>query len=69
MLVNLSKVSDVKSFIAVSQSCTNDLVLKSTDGKYTVDAKSILGIFSLDLSKPVEIVGCEADLKKFTAFC
>ena len=24
-------------------------------GRYTIDAKSILGIFSLDLSKPIEL--------------
>ncbi|HCC34968.1 MAG TPA: serine kinase [Ruminococcaceae bacterium] len=49
--VLLGKISDVKEFVkTVSEyGCDVDLI----SGKYIVDAKSIMGIFSLDLSKPI----------------
>lgn len=68
MLINLSRVKDVKTFVEIAQSCTGELTLKSQDGKYAVDAKSILGIFSLDLSNKVVLEGSEDNLNKFTAF-
>ena len=49
-----------------------EILLKS--GKYVVDAKSILGIFSLDLSQPITVEAYSDDcddllerLKKFEA--
>ena len=47
--VLLNSINDVKGFVnaAGSQMCDIDIV----SGRYTVDAKSIMGIFSLDLSK------------------
>ena len=60
----------VKEFVAVTQNCDCEILLKS--GKYVVDAKSILGIFSLDLSQPltVEIYGdnCEDVIAKLAKF-
>lgn len=60
----------VKDFVKVVQDYPYEIDLKSD--KYVVDAKSILGIFSLDLSKPliVEIHSDDCDdlieqLKKF----
>lgn len=51
--VNINSVEKVKSFVnkLISLLCDADLV----SGRYVVDAKSIMGIFSLDLSKPVEL--------------
>lgn len=43
--------ADVKDFVNIVNRYSMDLDLKS--GRYTVDAKSLLGIFSLDLSKPI----------------
>ena len=43
----------VKEFVTLTQACDYEILLKS--GKYVVDAKSILGIFSLDLSKPLTV--------------
>ena len=54
--VDLSHVSDVKQFVQTTLNCTSEILLNS--GRYTVDAKSILGIFSLDLSQPVSLI-CE----------
>ena len=51
--VQLTSINDVKLFVnaACSQMCEIDII----SGRYTVDAKSIMGIFSLDLSKPVTV--------------
>ena len=70
--ISLEMAQRVKEFVNITQNYTCEILLKS--GKYVVDAKSILGIFSLDLSQPiiVEIYAddCEnllSDLKKFEA--
>lgn len=51
--INLNELSKVKEFVAVTQNLVEPVILRS--GEYVVDAKSILGILSLDLSKPVEL--------------
>lgn len=47
--VNLNTIETVKEFVSIVAHFHGDVELKS--GKYVVDAKSIMGIFSLDLSK------------------
>ena len=53
--ISLNSIGKVKSFVnAITQfdfDCDFDLV----SGRYVIDAKSIMGIFSLDLSKPIEL--------------
>ncbi|TCK98393.1 PTS HPr component family protein [Natranaerovirga hydrolytica] len=51
--VSLSSIDKVKSFVnTISKfNCEFDLI----SGRYVIDAKSIMGIFSLDLSKPIEL--------------
>lgn len=52
--IMLPTIADVKLFINVMNNCiSEDVVLKS--GRYVVSAKSLMGIFSLDLDMPVEI--------------
>ncbi len=51
--ISLEKTSEVKEFVAMTQDCAYEIQLKS--GKYVVDAKSILGIYSLDLTQPVTV--------------
>ena len=70
--ISLEMAQKVKEFVSITQDWSYESLLKS--GKYVVDAKSILGIFSLDLSQPltVEIYSDDcADLleklKKFAA--
>ncbi len=51
--ISLNSIDKVKSFV-------NDLAKFDTDfdlvsGRYVIDAKSIMGIFSLDLSKPIDL--------------
>lgn len=51
--VLLSTINDVKEFVNIVSRYDFDVDLVS--GRYAVDAKSIMGIFSLDLSKPIEV--------------
>ena len=51
--VNLNSIDTVKSFINDIAKYENDFDLVS--GRYLVDAKSIMGIFALDLSKPLKL--------------
>lgn len=51
--VKLDSIDSVKSFVnIVSQS---EYEVDITSGRYTVDAKNIMAIFSLDLSKPLTV--------------
>lgn len=52
--VNLNTITKIKKFVNVISKYEYDLDLVS--GRYIVDAKSIMGIFSLDLSQPIEMV-------------
>lgn len=49
----LSSINDVKNFVNIVSRFDYDIDLAS--GRYVVDAKSIMGIFSLDLSKPIAV--------------
>lgn len=51
--VLLSSINDVKNFVNIvtKYDCDIDLI----SGRYVVDAKSIMGIFSLDLTKPIKV--------------
>lgn len=51
--VLLSSINDVKNFVNLVSRFDCDIDLAS--GRYVVDAKSIMGIFSLDLSKPITV--------------
>lgn len=57
----LKSIADVKKFVQTITMFSGDFELIS--GKYIVDAKSILGLFSVDLSKPV-ILRIEGDDSK-----
>ena len=51
--VSLKSVDAVKEFVNLVARFDYDFDLVS--GRYTIDAKSIMGIFSLDLSKPITL--------------
>lgn len=51
--VNLNSICKVKSFVKDIAKYENDFDLVS--GRYVIDAKSIMGIFALDLSKPLKL--------------
>ena len=61
--ISLNSIDKVKSFVnTISQySFGFDLI----SGRYVIDAKSIMGIFSLDLSKPIDLaIHAEEDVDK-----
>ncbi len=51
--ISLNSIDKVKSFVNDVQKFDYDFDLVS--GRYVIDAKSIMGIFSLDLSKPIDL--------------
>ena len=51
--ISLNSIGKVKSFVNAISQYEYDFDLIS--GRYVIDAKSIMGIFSLDLSKPIEL--------------
>ena len=51
--VILSSIGDVKDFVNIVSKYSYEIDLVS--GRYVVDAKSIMGIFSLDLTKPIRV--------------
>ena len=71
--IRLYTISDIREFVNIATKYDFDIDLKS--GRYIVDAKSIMGIFSLDLMNPIELsaeipneeerAAFEADIKHF----
>lgn len=51
--ITLNSIGDVKEFVNIVNKYDFDIDLAS--GRYIVDAKSIMGIFSLDLGKPIKV--------------
>ncbi len=51
--ISLNSIDKVKSFVNGITKFDYDFDLVS--GRYVIDAKSIMGIFSLDLSKPIDL--------------
>ena len=51
--VKLDSIDKVKDFVNAISKFNSEFDLVS--GRYVIDAKSIMGIFSLDLSKPIDL--------------
>ena len=51
--ISLNSIDKVKAFVNEVTKFDSDSDLVS--GRYVIDAKSIMGIFSLDLSKPIDL--------------
>ena len=51
--IRINAIDDVKNFVALVTRVDYDVDIIS--GRYAIDAKSIMGIFSLDLSKELEL--------------
>ncbi|MGN0699551.1 MAG: HPr family phosphocarrier protein [Oscillospiraceae bacterium] len=51
--ININTINDVKEFVSLVSKCNYDVDIVS--GRYAIDAKSIMGIFSLDLSKELTL--------------
>ncbi|MBO4998615.1 MAG: HPr family phosphocarrier protein [Lachnospira sp.] len=63
--INLNSIEKVKSF--VNEITKFDAEFDLVSGRYVIDAKSIMGIFSLDISKPIDLnihADSDAELKE-----
>ncbi len=63
--IMLNTINDVKGF--VNTVCKYDFDVDLISGRYAIDAKSIMGIFSLDLSKPIKLEAHTDDASDFLA--
>jgi phosphotransferase system HPr-like phosphotransfer protein len=63
--IQLASINDVKFF--VNAACMQPFDIDIVSGRYVIDAKSIMGIFSIDLAKPirVEVHGTDEDVNAF----
>ena len=52
--VKITTINDVKKFVSTVMTFEYDIDLVS--GRYAIDAKSIMGIFSIDLSKELKLI-------------
>ncbi|MDD2981397.1 MAG: HPr family phosphocarrier protein [Hespellia sp.] len=57
--IQLNSIDKVKDFVNAITKYAGEFDLVS--GRYVIDAKSIMGIFSLDLSKPINLIIHQAD--------
>lgn len=68
--IMLNTINDVKGFVNTVNKYDFDVDLVS--GRYAIDAKSIMGIFSLDLSKEITLQAhcdnCDAFLAEIDAY-
>lgn len=51
--IKLNTINEVKEFVNIVLQCPYDVDLVS--GRYIIDAKSLMGIFSLDLTRPIDL--------------
>ena len=63
MLIKLNTIQDVNDFTELMRAVDGEAI--AAQGNYRVDAKSILGIFSLDLMKPIDV---NVNLKELVRF-
>ena len=63
MLIKLNTIQDVNDFTELMRAVNEEVI--AAQGNYRVDAKSILGIFSLDLMKPIDV---NVNLKELVRF-
>lgn len=59
--IRLDTIDKVKSFINIVDRFENDIDIIA--GRYLVDAKSIMGVFSLDLTMPLTVIIHDASMK------
>ena len=63
--ISLSSIDAVKKFVCIANE--HDFTINFLSDKYKIDAKSIMSVFSLDLSKPITVEieeECPEKLKK-----
>lgn len=66
MKVKLNEMKDVQQFVNKCGMFEEDVLLLS--GKYVINGKSLLGVLSLDLSKPIDIEIATDDISTHHVF-
>ena len=61
--IRLSTIADVRDFVNAVAAFDGEVDLSS--GRYVVDGKSIMGIFSLDLLSPIKLTAHAEDPELF----
>ena len=51
----LNNIDNLKMFVDYASRCSGDVIVKNEDRVFEVDGSSIMGMLSLDLSKPVYV--------------
>lgn len=67
-LVNLNEVMKLKDFVAKVTKFDFDIDAKATNRDAIYDAKSIMALFALDLSRDIEIIPHTNDVNKLRTF-
>lgn len=65
MKIYLRTFKDVNDFVKIAGNLDCEVVVESEDRRYRVDGKSILGLYSLDLSRPLILSAPQAEEDKF----
>ena len=65
--IKLSTIEDVRNFVTILSLSHYAVDLDLKSGRYIVDARSLMGIFSLDLLKPIDFVINSDDEKVINA--
>ena len=54
--VDLNNIDDIKFFIRQAEKYPCDIIVRNIDRIFSIDGTSIMGILSLNLSEPIEVV-------------
>lgn len=66
IIISIQGLYDVYSFIEKAQAVDGDVTIRR--GRYCVDAKSVLGVFSIDMSQQVAVT-FPSSAVEFDQFC
>ena len=58
--VKFNSIDEIQNLQRLAVECNEDVGIHSLDGKVMVDAKSFIGLFSINFKEPVNIV-CESE--------
>lgn len=64
--ISINTIDKVKRFVNLTNRCEADVDIVS--GRLLVDAKSIMGIFSMDLTRPMTLRVHESNIEKLEEY-
>ncbi|MCR4956534.1 MAG: HPr family phosphocarrier protein [Lachnospiraceae bacterium] len=56
VFITFNSMDDIKTFCGIVSNYSSENSFRLKSGRFIVDPTSIMGIFSLDISKPVELI-------------